>query len=201
MGGRDWLVTEDGQCEVCDSIGRYEMSAEYYRLYHFLNDLENILKREKDDRRRLQLICPLVRRLLMSSYWLQSTVRKPDPATGWSVLKLYDEPFFPWTVQTALWPPKKVSPIHNHAAWGVVALISGHEKNTFWKRANDLEDQNRVERVGDHILVPGDVISFMPDAIHSIKAVGDQPTITFNVYGETNAEVIYFNGSDAGSTS
>lgn len=190
MAGRDWIVTEDGQCEVCNSVGRYQLSSEYYRLYHFLNDLENILKIEKDDRHRVQLICPLVRRLLMSSSWLQTTVRKPDPNTGWSVLKLYDEPYFPWTVQTALWPPDKVSPIHNHATWGVVAVITGQEKHTFWQRTNG---KNQVEKVGDRILVPGDLISFMPNAIHSIEAIGNQPTITFNVYGEVKGEVVYFN--------
>jgi len=26
----------------------------------------------------------------------------------------------------------------------------------------------------------------MPDAIHQVEAIGDQPTISFNVYGETN---------------
>lgn len=196
MAVRDWLVTKDGQCQACDSIGRYELSSEYYRLYHFLNDLENILKSEQDDRRRLQLICPLVRRLLMSSSWLQSTIRQPDPVTGWSVLKLYDEPFFPWTVQTAVWPPGKPSPIHDHATWGIVAVIGGEEKNTFWKRSNDLKLKNRVEKVGETILSPGDVIGFMPDVIHSIEAVGDRPTITFNVYGEVKGEVIYFNSGE-----
>ena len=26
----------------------------------------------------------------------------------------------------------------------------------------------------------------MPDAIHSVESLGDEPTITFNIYGETN---------------
>jgi len=37
-------------------------------------------------------------------------------------------------------------------------------------------------------LTPGDVISFMPDAIHCIQAVGDTPLVTFNVYGETHSK-------------
>jgi hypothetical protein len=60
MAGQDWLLSEDGQCEISPSIDRYQLPAKYYRLYHFLNDLEGILDTEKDDRRRLQLICPLV---------------------------------------------------------------------------------------------------------------------------------------------
>jgi len=137
MAGRDWLVTENGQCEACPmsaSLRNPKLLAEPYRLYRFLTDLEDILKQIKDDRRRLEAIRPLVRRLLMSSYWLQTKYLPPDPGLGWSVLKLYDEPYFPFTVQIAAWLPGKASPIHNHATWGVVALISGLEKNTFWQR-------------------------------------------------------------------
>ncbi len=36
------------------------------------------------------------------------------------------------TVQTVAWLPGTVSPILHHAIWGVVALISGEEKNTLW---------------------------------------------------------------------
>ncbi len=193
MAGSDWLVTGDGKCEISESIGRYEITSEYYRLYHFLNDLDSILKREPDDRIRLQYIRPLVRRLLMSSYWVQNTFRPPEENTGWSLLKLYDEPFFPWTIQTAVWTPGMVSPIHNHATWGVVAVISGHEKNTFWRRLPNSQTQDAVEKVSDRILVPGDVISFTSDAIHCIETVSEQPTVTLNIYGEVKGQVIYFN--------
>ncbi|MEQ8961035.1 MAG: cupin, partial [Coleofasciculus sp. C2-GNP5-27] len=157
-----------------------------YRLYRFLTDVEDILETIKDDRQRLEQIRPLVRRLLTSSYWLQGEYREPNPDTGWSVLMLYDEPEFPLTVQTVVWLPGRVSPIHNHAAWGVVALISGEEKNTFWRRTRDSEFPDRIEKVGEQILVPGDIISFMPDAIHHVEVMGTEPTITFNLYGKTD---------------
>jgi predicted metal-dependent enzyme (double-stranded beta helix superfamily) len=195
MEVHDWLVTEDGQIQRLDSLDIYQnrQPSEYYRVYHFLSDIEKIVQHEPSDRERLRLICPLVRRLLMSSYWLQTTLRKPDPETGWSVVKLYDEPYFPWTVQNAVWLPGHSSGIHNHATWGIVALMAGEERNSLWKRVQHPDDENAVVKVGEHILTPGDLITFVPDAIHSIESLGDQPTITFNVYGETNGEVIYFN--------
>jgi predicted metal-dependent enzyme (double-stranded beta helix superfamily) len=185
---QDWLVTEEGYCEACESDSDLELSTNPYRLYRFLTDLEDILQKIPDERQRLQAIRPLVRRLLTSSEWLQGEYLEPDPETGWSVLMLYDEPNFPLTVQTVVWLPGRVSPIHNHATWGVVALISGQEKNTFWKRANNQELSGEIEQVGEQILMPGDIISFLPDAIHSVEALGDEPTITFNLYGETNYE-------------
>jgi predicted metal-dependent enzyme (double-stranded beta helix superfamily) len=192
-----WIVNEEGTCEVCELSEQYEPERDYYRLYHFLYDLEVILKQEQDARCRLQQIFPLVRRLLMSSYWLQTTLREPDPEVGWSLLRFYDEPFFPLTIQSSVWLPGKASPIHNHATWGVVALISGQEKNTFWRRVCNSTQENVVEQVGEYVLHPGDLIGFLPDAIHQIETVGAQPAITFNLYGETSAEVTYFNALNA----
>ncbi|MEQ9234953.1 cupin [Coleofasciculus sp. E2-BRE-01] len=185
MESSDWLVTENGDCLACN-LQESEISTGYYRLYRFLTDVEDILESTKDDRQRLEQIRPLVRRLLTSSYWLQGEYREPNPDTGWSVLMLYDEPEFSLTVQTVVWLPGRVSPIHNHAAWGVVALISGEEKNTFWRRTTDSEFPDRIEKVGEQILVPGDIISFMPDAIHHVEVMGEEPTITFNLYGKTD---------------
>jgi predicted metal-dependent enzyme (double-stranded beta helix superfamily) len=184
MVSQDWLVIGDGKCEAWEeSANNLELSTGQYRLYRFLTDLEDILHKLKSDRHRLQAICPLVRRLLTCSEWLQGEYLEPDPETGWSVLTLYDEPDFPLTVQTVAWLPRRVSPIHNHATWGVVALISGEEKNTLWKRT---DNNGGIEKVGDIILTPGEIISFMPDAIHSVEAIGDEPTISFNLYGETD---------------
>ncbi|MFP4119824.1 cupin [Coleofasciculus sp.] len=185
MQSSDWLVTDNGDCLACN-VQESETSTGYYRLYRFLTDVEDILESMKDDRQRLEQIRPLVRRLLTSSYWLQGEYREPNPDTGWSVLMLYDEPEFPLTVQTVVWLPGRVSPIHNHAAWGVVALISGEEKNTFWRRTRDSESRDRIEKVGEQVLVPGDIISFMPDGIHHVEVMGEEPTITFNLYGKTD---------------
>lgn len=63
------------------------------------------------------------------------------------------------TVQTVAWLPGRVSPIHNHATWGVVALISGEEKNKLWRRT---DNQGGIEKAGEIILTPGEIISLMP---------------------------------------
>jgi predicted metal-dependent enzyme (double-stranded beta helix superfamily) len=188
MAGLDWLVMNDGQCQACQEGSQPEDLAQPYRLYRFLTDLEDVLARITDDQLRLQTIAPLVRQLLTSSSWLQVAPLQPDPETGWEVLMLYDEPFFPLTVQLVAWAPGVASPIHNHASWGVVALLSGQENNNFWRRSPTPEFCNRIEPVGDLCLTPGDILCLMPDAIHQVEAIGDQPTISFNLYGETNYE-------------
>jgi predicted metal-dependent enzyme (double-stranded beta helix superfamily) len=186
MTGQDWFVTNDGQCNTWEAVNQAEELVQPYRLYRFLTDLEDVLNHFSDDQLRLQALCPLVRRLLTSSSWLQILSLQPDPETGWAVLMLYDEPFFPLTVQLVAWAPGVASPIHNHASWGLVALLSGQEKNMFWQRSPTSESPDHIEPVGDRVLTPGDILCLMPEAIHQVEAIGDQPTISFNLYGETN---------------
>jgi predicted metal-dependent enzyme (double-stranded beta helix superfamily) len=185
MTQKDWLVDNNGQCFAYDVVmSAKEFSTKPYRLYRFLTDLEDILDSIDDDLLRLQAIIPLVRRLLKDCFWLQLSMIEPHPETGWEVLMLYDEPSFPLTIQLVAWAPGTVSPIHNHGCWGLVALLSGLEKNTFWQRTPDLS--TKIETVGEQILTSGDILCLMPDTIHQIKALGNQPTISFNLYGETN---------------
>ena len=162
------------------------MLRDSYRLYRFLTEMEDLLNDVADQCTCLPQIRMLVRRLITNSYWVQTQHVEPCPKTGISVLMLYDELGFPLTVQKETYSPGIVSSIHTHGTWGVVAVLKGKEKHTFWKRTNHPEFKDKIEPVGEITLVPGDIISFTPDAIHSVQAVDDEPTITFNIYGETN---------------
>jgi len=186
MQKQSWLVTNERQGKGYEMSSPSEALNRPYRLYRFLTELEDILEKIPDDRLRLAAISPLVRKLLNHASWLEILPIEPDPQTGWEVLMLYDEPLFPLTVQLVAWSPGMKSPIHNHACWGVVALLSGTEKNTFWERSPTVESPDRIESVGDRLLVPGDILCLMPDAIHHIEAIGNSPTISFNLYGETD---------------
>ena len=129
----------------------------------------------------------LVRQFITNSYWLQTQEPEPCEKTGISVTLLYDELGFPLTVQTVKFMPGTISTIHNHGTWGIIAVLKGKEKNTFWKRSPDQKNKYKIELVGEQVLQPGDLISLSSDAIHSVEVVGDEPTFTFNIYGETKS--------------
>lgn len=186
MQGRDWLLTGDGQYQVCKSARSWDLLQENYRLYRFLTEVEDVLNGVDDESLRLPEIRMLVRRLIVNSYWVRSQYLEPSPTTGTSVLLLYDELGFPLTVQTVTFAPGTVSNIHNHGTWGVVAVLKGQEKNTVWRRISDPDFPDKIASTGEIILSPGDIMSFTPDAIHSVEAVSEEPTVTFNIYGETD---------------
>ncbi|MEH2032316.1 MAG: cupin [Nostoc sp.] len=186
MKGRDWLLTGDGQYQACKSVRAWDLLRENYRLYRFLTEVEDVLNGSDNETNCLPEIRMLVRRLIVNSYWVRSQHLEPSPKTGTSVLLLYDELGFPLTVQTVTFAPGTRSNIHNHGTWGIVAILKGQEKNTFWRRTNSPEFQDKIEATGEVTLFPGDIISLTPDAIHSVEAVGEEPTVTFNIYGETD---------------
>ncbi len=186
MQGQDLFVAENGQYQVCKSARSWDLLRDNYRLYRFLTEVEDILKNVEDESTRLPEIRMLVRRLIINSYWVQSQSLQPNLKTGISVLLLYDELGFPLTVQTVTFAPGTTSNIHNHGTWGVVAILKGQEKNTFWRRSSNPDFPDKIEKVGEINLSPGDIISFTPETIHQVQAIGKEPTVTFNIYGETN---------------
>ena len=188
LTNQDWLITDAGEAINCTNTIQEDFVEQSYRLYRFLTDLEDILTNIEGDRDRLKAIRPLARKLLNNNPWLLTEYEAPDPELGWSVTMLYDEPDFPLTVQTVAWLPGQVSPIHNHGTWGLVALISGQEKNTFWQETDPSNFTSNIKQVGELILNPGDIIGFLPNTIHHVKALGDEATISFNLYGETDYE-------------
>ncbi|PZO44417.1 MAG: cupin [Shackletoniella antarctica] len=185
MANSNWLVTDDGNHRPFGDPETLE-PGRYYRLYRFLTELEDILDTFHDDLSRLEAITPLVRKLLVSSYWLQMEYKNPDPATGWSVNFLYREHEFPITVQMVTWLPGHKSTIHNHGTWGIVALVGGQERNRIWRRAPQPGQPDRIELVDEIILNPGDVVALTANAIHSVEPLGEEPTVSFNLYGVTN---------------
>ena len=190
MKTADWLVKEDGVCRLCKSVREWDLLAEEYRLYRFLTEVEDIIRLATaegiDEESSLSGLRMLVRKLILNCYTVKTSLPEPNQKTGVSVVMLYDELGFPMTIQTEMNLPGTTSPVHNHGTWGVVMVLEGKQKNTFWQRDPTAEFPDKIARVGERIIEPGDIISFTTEAIHSIEAVGDEPTITFNLYGETH---------------
>ena len=188
MDNQNLLVENKGQCHIFETIASDKERSSPYRLYRFLTDLEDILETIDDDYLRLRKIVPLVRQLLDDSPWLLLSMLTPNPETGWDIMSLYDEPYLPITIQLVAWASGTVSRIHNHGCWGLVTLLSGQEKNTFWRRNPQPNSPDKIEKVGEQILNTGDMICFLPSAIHQIEALGNEPTISLNLYGVTDFE-------------
>jgi hypothetical protein len=151
-----------------------------------MSDLLAQASHESEEWDYLPQIRQLVRKLITNSYWVQTQFLPHDPKTGMAIQTLYDEIGYPLTVQNVTFASGVRSPIHNHGTWGVLAQLQGQEKHTFWRRIeDDKPGSGKIEIIGEKVLYPKEIISFTPAAIHQVEAIGDRPTVTFNLYGDT----------------
>lgn len=184
----DWIVTDDGSCEPRPTVRQWDLLRERYYLHQFLTEIIDLLDQAPNEAEEWDFLPQIrlrVRQLVTNSYWLHTQFQPPNPHTGVGIQILYDEIGYPLTVETVAFAPGMVSTIHNHGTWGVVAVLAGREKHTFWQRVGDPEFPDRIEPVAEKILSAGELISFTPGAIHCVEAIAETPTITFNIYGDT----------------
>lgn len=55
----------------------------------------------------------------------------------------------------------------------------------FWQRVNASEEPFRIEPVTEHYLKPGEMLISHPNAIHQAESVGQDISLTFQLYGDT----------------
>ncbi len=70
------------------------------------------------------------------------------------------------------------TPPHDHSTWAAILILSGREKNTFYRRCG----VHGLQRIGEKILEPGSVFRMDGNAIHVVECA-DQPSVALHVYG------------------
>ncbi|MDR0225521.1 MAG: cysteine dioxygenase family protein [Burkholderiaceae bacterium] len=105
-----------------------------------------------------------------------STRYRLNPADGDAGLALY---------LNSINPGKTTAP-HNHTTWAVIVAVEGQEINRLYERTDDRSDPThaRIHLAREFTVQPGASIAFLPDDIHAIAVVGDQPTLHFHLYGQ-----------------
>ena len=184
----DWFVDEDGRCQPRPSAREWDLVRDRYYFHQFLTEILEIVDHaphESEEWNYLPQIRRQVRQLLVNSYWVKTRCMQPGPVSGTSVTTLYNEIGYPLTVQNVATNPGTLTSIHNHGTWGVVFQIRGEEHHKFWQRVSAPEERLRIELVSERLLGPGEILSFHPNAIHQVKTVGGEPSLSFQLYGDT----------------
>lgn len=100
------------------------------------------------------------------------------------------------TVMKTVWAPGMQVPPHDHRMWGAIAVYTGKEDNTFWRRAG-----SGIEQSGGKELAQGDVGLMGSDTIHSVHAPLSRAwTGAIHVYGGdfvTQERSMWFDGEES----
>ena len=80
-----------------------------------------------------------------------------------------------------------MSPPHDHTTWAVIVGVEGEELNKFYDRLDDGKDEGQAEISESHTetVGVGTGVTLMPDDIHSIHCLVEQPTLNFHFYGRS----------------
>ncbi|GEQ77514.1 cysteine dioxygenase [Comamonas testosteroni] len=105
-----------------------------------------------------------------------STRYRLNPADGDSDLALY---------LNSINPGKTTAP-HNHTTWAVIVAVEGQEINRLYERTDDRSNpaHAQIHLAREFTVQPGASIAFLPDDIHAIAVVGNEPTLHFHLYGQ-----------------
>jgi predicted metal-dependent enzyme (double-stranded beta helix superfamily) len=161
------------------------MNREPYDLARFVGDLRRIAADAVDERRILAAVRPLAREFALQKTWLAPEHFAADPAQGFGVTLLHEEPDHALAVFAVNWLPGRGTPPHDHGTWAVVAGVEGPEKNIFWERVDDRSRAGHAElrRVAEKVFGPGDVLALPAGAIHTVVNEGSCMSLSIHVYG------------------
>ncbi|MGD1900210.1 MAG: cupin [Phormidesmis sp.] len=190
----DWLVTAAGQCQPRPAAKPWSLVRDRYYFHRFLTDIIDLLEQAPNEQEEWKLLPQIrmrVRQLVTNSYWIQTQKPAAHSKTGVGIQTLYDEIGYPLTVHTVFSLPGVVSPIHNHGTWGVLAILEGQEKHTFWQQIDPENNPYQIKPAGERMFNPGEIVSFLPESIHQVQAANGAPTLTFQLYGETQPSARY----------
>jgi predicted metal-dependent enzyme (double-stranded beta helix superfamily) len=162
------------------------MAIAMYTLEQFVRDLRGVTTETADPREIITRVRPLARDLALArETWLSPKLYGVDPAQGFGVHLLHEEADHTLAVMAVAWAPGRGAPPHNHGTWAVVAGVDGPETNIFWKRLDDgtRPGHAEIERQAAKVFDAGEVVSFLPDAIHSVVNETDRITVSLHIYG------------------
>jgi 3-mercaptopropionate dioxygenase len=111
---------------------------------------------------------------------LPAHLRHGDPACYQSHL-LYAEPDGSFSVAAMVWLPGQETPIHDHVAWCVTAVLQGREYEEIFALA---DGGRALAPAARNVNPPGSVSGFAPPGdIHRVRNTGDDIAISMHVYG------------------
>jgi len=156
-----------------------------------VRDLRALRARELSDREMIAEVAPLAERLAEDTGWVKPEFYEVDENQGIGITVLNEEPDNTLLVETIVWAPGKGVLPHDHQTWGVVLGLDGVERNIIWKRQDDGGKEGFADLAVHHEndVGAGQTIGFMPNDIHSVRNLGDAPTLSLHIYGKSLGHV------------
>lgn len=157
-----------------------------YTIQNYVEDLRTAVALATTEAEILQKVRPLAQKLVNNrGAWLKPEYYEVDLKRGSSLYVLHEEEDHTLMVFAACFRPGRVTPIHDHGTWAVVAGVEGEEKNTIYVRTDDgsLADGAKIQFRGEKVVRQGDAIGMPSGTFHTVSNESDKVSVSLHTYG------------------
>ena len=160
--------------------------SENYSVQDYVNDLRTTVAAAETESKILSKVRPLAQKLVENrDAWIKPEHYQVDDERGSSLYVLHEEEDHTLMVFAACFRPGRVTPVHDHGTWAVVAGVDGEEKNTIYKRIGDgsKPGQGKIQLRGEKDVCQGDAIGMPTGTFHTVSNVSDEVSVSLHTYG------------------
>jgi len=153
-------------------------------LQTFIDDVGLVVGSTDDENEITRRVAKRLSDLLAGGYRLPPEVTRPS-AVHHVTYPLYIAPDDSWSMASVVWDVGRRTPVHSHETWGVVGIYSGIEREVRYLKPVAATAGAALTPAGEQLWEPGQVTvcCTTDDDVHSVAAVGDEPTVGIHVYG------------------
>jgi 3-mercaptopropionate dioxygenase len=153
-------------------------------LQHFIDDVGLVVSSTDDEHEITQEVAERLSTLLASHYRLPPELIRPSNEHHLNY-PLYVAADGSWSLAAVVWGVGQRTPVHSHETWGVAGIYSGAEHEFRYVKPTADEQDTPLTPAGEQVWRAGQVTvcCTTDDDVHSVAAVGDEPTVGIHVYG------------------
>ncbi|MFM1872551.1 MAG: hypothetical protein RL398_1973 [Planctomycetota bacterium] len=170
-------------------------SSPTFTLSDYVKTIESVLDRRPSNKVIIREVSLATKQLVADDRWLDEQYRVGSPDCYTRHL-LHKDPQNRFVVLSLVWQPGQMTPIHDHACWGVMGIVENMLEEVCYDRLDDGSradfadlEQSRGTDVGQ-----GGVAYLLPpyEEIHRIGNTSGKPTVSLHVYGRDLDEINVF---------
>jgi 3-mercaptopropionate dioxygenase len=153
-------------------------------LQTFIDDVALVVGDTDDEYEITKRVGERLSDLLASGYRLPPEFTRPSSEHHVNY-PLYIAPDDRWSLAAVVWNVGQRTPVHGHETWGVVGIYSGAEREVRYVKPTAAESGRPLTSAGECVWERGQVTvcCTTDDDVHSVAAVGNEPTVGIHVYG------------------
>ena len=157
----------------------------------FVTTLNGITAENTDPLVIIERVKPIAVNLAEETTWVRPEFYEVDEMQGIGINILNQEDNDTNLVEVISWLPGVGVAPHDHQTWGGVVGIDGTEMNIEWRRLDDGSEPGYAElkKYRETKVSKGDVLTFMPNDIHSVRNDSDRPSLSLHIYGRVLANL------------